>query len=149
MLQANEVRIGNLLLIDGQIAKLIALQPHDHLTRCDTEEGCDFVFYSVEGEFLAGNREFGPIPLTDEWLLKFGFKTIEDVFLVEIGDINRALLMRYIADYWSPVIEQSPELSGGGIQVVTLNCIQYVHQLQNLYFALTGQELIIQDGNKP
>ena len=67
-----------------------------------------------------------PIPLTEEWLLKFGY-TEEDF---ETGKIiivteNNKLIGFIINKYsYSPIIK-------------------YVHQLQNLYFALTGTELIL------
>jgi hypothetical protein len=70
---------------------------------------------------------FEPIPLTEKWLLKFGF----EVFEFDNGQPNqyrfkdRLLVIREekFVDYGSSV------------------AIKYVHQLQNLYFALTGQEL--------
>jgi hypothetical protein len=74
-----------------------------------------------------------PIPLTEEWLLKFGFK--------ESGrDIN-------IIHWYNGVIYlNSYELDFNGYWLRyyrgRIHCkINYVHQLQNLYFALTGEEL--------
>ena len=62
-----------------------------------------------------------PIPLTEEWLLKFGLMSIK----TELGFWNNG-----DAIYFSYGFEKSIEL-------------KYVHQLQNLYFALTGEELTI------
>ena len=78
---------------------------------------------------------FIPIPLTDEWLLKFGFKYVEsyDNYKVKAGD------------YWNSVKFYEGEWcynnddSDSGCYFLTT--IKYVHQLQNLYFALTGEEL--------
>lgn len=55
-----------------------------------------------------------PIPLTEEWLEKF------DLVYVDLGQFIRI----YGHDF-------------------LLSKIKYVHQLQNLYFALTGEELTI------
>jgi len=70
-----------------------------------------------------------PIPLTEEWLLKFGFEIKQGRFGNEYwGKINL-----YTASNKKIVFCFDGCLKG----------IKYVHQLQNLYFALTGQELII------
>jgi len=71
-----------------------------------------------------------PIPLTEEWLIKFGFER-------ESGE-----------SYWviSELEIQSVPKIGGGEMLMMPNAryakeIKYLHQLQNLYFALTGEEL--------
>jgi hypothetical protein len=67
------------------------------------------------------------IPLTEEWLLKFGFE-ITDNFQTK----DRFQTHKQDGIIWFEY----------GYIVVELN---YVHQLQNLYFALTGEELIIKN----
>ena len=70
-----------------------------------------------------------PIDLNEEWLLKFGFKKDND----DCWLIDKCL-------YW---------LDSGFLQIAMgitpiMNCpCKHVHQLQNLYFALTQEELII------
>lgn len=73
------------------------------------------------------------IPLTEEWLVKLGF----------VADGNNFVL--YLSDY------SGLTFSGGKMYLTsgqfaemteTVPC-DYVHQLQNLYFALTGEELTI------
>ena len=67
------------------------------------------------------------IPLTEEWLLKFGFEKLEgwdDTFFFQLNNIQ-------IADY-----------NVSGYDYDGFN-IKHIHQLQNLYFALTGEELTI------
>lgn len=67
------------------------------------------------------------IQLTDEWLLKFGFveefenKFYKNSIAIEIFE-NECIV--YLGDF------------------VDLS-IKYVHQIQNLYFAMTGEELAI------
>ena len=43
--------------------------------------------------------------------------------------------------YWYPVYAQVPEMSHEEEQRVSTNRIEFVHELQNLFFALTGTEL--------
>ena len=66
-----------------------------------------------------------PIPLTEEWLLKFGFS--------KYGRLNTNDNFKLIYDY---------DLSTFYLDDIGLE-LKHVHQLQNLYFALTGKELTI------
>lgn len=72
---------------------------------------------------------FKPIPLTEEWLLKMGFDEIDieenknNVRVFHLNGIYCNTL--YGVYYYSHLLKQ----------------IKHVHQLQNLYFALTGEEL--------
>lgn len=66
--------------------------------------------------------ELKPIPLTEEWLLKFGFrneKESEDLY--ELNGIYICL--------------------GSFRNLLTGTRLLYVHLLQNFYFDLTGEEL--------
>ena len=70
-----------------------------------------------------------PIPLTEEWLLKFGFEKLEgwdDTFFFQLNNVQ-------ITDY-----------NVSGYDYDSFN-IRHVHQLQNLYFALTGEELKLKE----
>jgi len=78
-----------------------------------------------------------PIPLTEEWLLKFGFvKVKDDIFRLLEDDIIICTVSKIGSDEF-----EYEQLKVRGIYV------QFVHQLQNLYFALTGEELTY-GGNK-
>jgi hypothetical protein len=72
-------------------------------------------------------EDYEPIPLTEEWLLKFGFKSdvVSSVFGFKWVSIN----MTQDGDFW---VEN---ITGELVE------IDFVHQLQNLIFALTGEEL--------
>lgn len=111
-MKANELRIGNILLIGDEIESVRSIE----LGRI---EG-----YYINGEYgIALNIE--PIPLTEDWLIKFGFT----------GDDS--------------------ECSYRGVSIINIDgvfelfnhdfpvSIKSVHQLQNLYFAMTGEELTI------
>jgi hypothetical protein len=89
-----------------------------------------------------------PIPLTEEWLVKFGFKHhFEDEYELVIrgfrqdnepyGKINYYLLDNRCFIHSG--------LASGGDDYGFMAKIQHVHQLQNLYFALTGEELTIKE----
>ena len=136
-MKANELRIGNwincLKIVDGDKIREISCW--------------DF------GTYLSTNPEYySPIPLTEEWLLKFGF---------EKRDYNRYRLMfqgSFIQLHNVDESDGEPYTSDGnctdwvcfyaleGDEIITPLCYpNYVHQLQNLYFALTGEELVLKE----
>lgn len=81
---------------------------------------------------------YKPIPLTEEWLVKFGF--VKTYYDFEKGYIK---FDKNISDYGCEGIKSNFWLVPNGDDDwyrIPLNLL-YVHQLQNLYFALTGEEL--------
>jgi hypothetical protein len=78
-----------------------------------------------------------PIPLTEEWLLKFGFerRQIKDL-------ISYTLPKLELYQYASNNNKIFFEYADGEVE------LKYVHQLQNLYFALTGEELTYGGGEQ-
>ena len=113
-MKASELRIENLFIEEysSTIIKVIGLEKNK---------------ITFSGLFL-DKWQAKPIPLTEEWLVKFGFvkhKTtdIYPTFAKQMFNWNDGIL--YIIGYGF------------------MNHIKHVHQLQNLYFALTGEELII------
>lgn len=121
-MRANELRIGNWVNSQfGGIQQVVDVM-------CD---GVNTLKYDgINYEFI------DPIPLTEEWLLKFGFEEDGEQFNFKglsielIGDDGRWCL--YMLDEYHNV-ESSIAL------------FKHVHQLQNLYFSLTGDELTIKE----
>jgi hypothetical protein len=79
-----------------------------------------------------------PIPLTEEWLIKLGFEKQQEEHVWYELQISSSLAL----------IEGD---KNGYMEVFLLDHddsvrVRYVHQLQNLYFALTGEELKIVTG---
>jgi len=73
-----------------------------------------------------------PIPLTEEWLFKFGF---ERMYFFG-APLNYLLKEPICVSTHDMVIEwNKPNF--------IIKQIQYVHEIQNLYFELTGKELEI------
>ena len=80
------------------------------------------------------------IPLTEDPLIRFGFIKANDC---EYGINLQTHYFELIAahGYWYPVYAQVPEMSYEDEHRVNINRIQFVHDLQNLFFALTEREL--------
>ena len=83
-----------------------------------------------EGDFYE-DEKFKPIPITDEWLVKVGFES----------NNSSSNFLTYYNERYDYRIEIHQD---GDVWFDELRKIQYVHQLQNLYFTLTGQELEMQ-----
>jgi len=81
-----------------------------------------------------GSFNFEPTPLTEEWLIKFGFscETIQGNECKFRVYTKFGLVFNTIHGWW---------LFGAHIQNAVP--LKYAHELQNLFFALTGSELII------
>jgi len=130
-MKANVLRIGNHIeyyMEDSQDER----QKWWELDVVDAETILHFQSYPDD-------TDYRPIPLTEEWLIKFGFEkddTGVDMFDQDyhewyqkefpiIGVLCQSSDKEYLFD------ENTDKLR-----------IKYVHQLQNLYFALTSEELI-------
>ena len=125
----NELRIGNYVLSDGIRVEVDGLGIGYEITTTANFEG-------------SCNGKIEPIPLTEEWLVKFGF---DNRLLKKIGDSDLYLQ----GDNADSLKEYGVYLStdiGDGLCSEPNTFIEgffYVHQLQNLYFALTQTELKI------
>jgi hypothetical protein len=121
---ASELRIGNLLDYNGKIVKVntLAIDFHGNQTMLASKENFLWNVSKIDG--------IKPIPLTEEWLLKFGFD-------------------ERLHGWWSEKIFLRKDENGnlwfdwnGTTQTESIE-IKYLHELQNLYFALAGNELKI------
>ncbi len=85
-----------------------------------------------------------PIPLTPEWLEKFGFEKLSDgapIYCYKISGWSR-LVIGGLTNEFKLFELQSVDVKGNEFkEIIAIEPIKYVHQLQNLYFALTGNEL--------
>ncbi len=81
-------------------------------------------------ELENGSLEIEPIALTEEKLLEFGFEKIYNGSFVKddfFGYLSKSEKGYDLIDYEGNSVNDNP--------------ISHVHQLQNLFFALTGEEL--------
>lgn len=82
--------------------------------------------------------EFKPIPLTEEWLLKLGFENKHtNIFTKQIIISECTAQEKLKLEGWAGNIFLIIEN-----QFASNGC-KHVHELQNLYFAIKGEELTI------
>jgi hypothetical protein len=122
-MKASELRIGNWVCDIYQEEEF----------QLDIVDMCDM---DINGDLYRTD----PIPLTEEWLLKFKFKKDLD------GSFVYGLLSMFKDKRLKQNVYIYTEDTNKGQWVVINDLkLQYVHQLQNLYHALTGEELTIKE----
>jgi len=84
-----------------------------------------------------GEIDLFPIPLTEEWLVKFGFEE-DDSLLDPLDTPNGNFWVEYNKEFVCIHLPFFEFMYADGSGVIE---IKHVHQLQNLYSALTGEEL--------
>lgn len=139
MIASKELMCGNYLMWQlTQESSMI----HDRTILVDYWDNA-----GVHGRWIDGGMNYSPfylidpIPITPEWLERLGFEKVNsmststleyiatkfDRFYVRIKDGN-ICLMTETDDYDTELVY-----------------IDHIHQLQNIYFALTGQELTVKE----
>ena len=126
-MKATELRINNLVMklsLDREDEQIYGINPHDF-------SEWDYWIYE-------------PIAITPEWLERAGFskRLINNKFYEYFIDATPLNYKNdYVIKWWDTDFDRkinfAPVLSG---TVHAFPC-EYIHQLQNLYFALTGKEL--------
>jgi len=108
-MKATELRIGNYVVGDSGTPYRIELS--------------DFAdWYNDHNSHEYGDH-VKPIPLTEEWLTRFGFVKEKGSYIMGVHQSRFSGLMKFKFD------------------PLDITRVKYVHELQNLYFALTGEEL--------
>ena len=120
MIQATELRIGNLFQYKCE---------HGYSYANITTKNIQDLIDDPQDDF------FEPIPITEEWLIKFGFYIVSDNEYKTRFDILEDGRFDYI------LVKHNLCTSAIRFEGGSLFNIKYVHQLQNLYFALTQKEL--------
>lgn len=115
-MNAKDFRIGNLVEYDNRIFEIDTIA--EEFPTLNTDEfGIGVVSWA----------NIKPIPLTEDWLLKFGFKKINHIYGYYFWSLSKGKIDIY---------EKKTTFRGYSVLH-----IEHVHQLQNLYYALTGEEL--------
>lgn len=127
MISPNELRKGNIVFGgEERLNGSVYIEKHNIIVEdIISQKGINPV-YSLDGH-ISGCfpfKDLWPIELTEEWLFNLG----AEIFPGGGWLLNNRLIS--YAECRSKFIDQSTSVE-----------LNYVHQLQNLYFALTGKEL--------
>ena len=132
MIEKYDVRIGNTIKYTAH--KDLSRTYHNKTIQVTTSI-IDDLGHSIKQNWFEG------IVLSPEILEKCGFVLNRNNELsIEINDIASHLeLMRGVDGFYYPSFTQTPQ--GDEERTVYFNRINSLHQLQNLYFSLCGEEL--------
>jgi len=134
MIQANELRIGNWLhykideivqptkfrIMDDKFIQVDSID-YDHLLESELPDS-----YCINHSY---RKYYSPIPLTPEILEKCGFGKEGDTYKIVTKNLDYCFKISFTGNgYFSQ-------------NAMAKHPILYIHQLQNLYFSLTGEEL--------
>jgi len=146
MIEAKELRIGN-LVTDEFYDSCKTIIEVDSIS----DRGIN-LFIEDDGNYpecaqtwIESEKRFDTIfgiPLTDEWLFKFGFsKNENDVLQIEttLMPLSITLSDNYPDEKYKAWVYEDEK---SRYHIISNN-IKHVHQLQNLYHALTNEELTL------
>jgi hypothetical protein len=123
-----ELRIGN----------LINYEQTTHIIETLNQEYCTskWIDDDICNPYVHNYDNIEPIPLTEEWLIKIGSTKHESAPCKWYQLRNSYIEIQYYVD-------KSNGKSGWVLfdKETEMKAMIYVHQLQNLYFALTNEEL--------
>lgn len=122
-MKAEELRICNLVNVDGFTQNFTITEIKERTIRAS------YIRTDINQKHnsIIEIHRVKPIQLTEEWLLKFGFEEWDKNAWQKGFDLS---IHKIDSIFW---------YNNNGINVL----IKYVHQLQNLSFALTAEELTL------
>jgi hypothetical protein len=129
-MKASELRIGNLvnLMLNHEDFETIRVDVTDLIN-------------------IPNGGVYEPILVTEKWFENFGFYRDGEYWSRGINDYKYCFKYRDWADNWAFYQEftDSPDDRDDGVKYPISFDIKYVHQLQNLWFALLFEELTIEE----
>lgn len=125
----SELRIGNILRIDGALSVVEEIK----------KDGLSYHLVPNETFLHQPSLGFQSEPLTEEWLVKLGFHWDLERESLLIGIDGILYISFYKINDGINEVAQLCTINGDYTTGIDIN---HIHQLQNLYFALTGTELV-------
>ena len=130
MIQPKELRIGNYVNVFDKIDEIKSIDENEHGGFCKFKNNPYQYYLCHNGEAL-----IKPIILTEEILLKFGFSSRGTFWLDLYLDEKTKFTLGWHLDGRIDF-----EISINKIYF-DISHIKHIHQLQNLFYSLTGEEL--------
>jgi hypothetical protein len=126
-MQASELRIGNsieneYLNVDLGMDVWIVVKVDYHI-----------LYDLVHGE----SKKYRPMVLTEQWLLDFGFRKYNNVWV--LPDFIENDFVRFHFTIYNEGKRYTYNSAEFPVE------LQYVHRLQDLFYALTGEELTLKE----
>ena len=143
-MKVEELRIGNLVFVNDQVCNpelegvtMIVKEIYKDRLVCDYMLVVSDIINRKTHNVSIGDIK--PIPLTEEVLLKCGFEIKPDSSLPTFVYSGRLdLQVEFMLGEYSFRIEVENR------HTTFVRVIKYLHELQNLYFSITGEELEVE-----
>ena len=132
-MKQNELRIGNIVhVVDGFVSGNIPID------------------MGMMAQLHYNHIQVTPIPLTEEWLVRAGFEIVKRIYQHPLDRSDYTLMSFKFKNFEAKryhYVATGEDTHGWEFKCydkmipIWIGVTDYVHQLQNLYFALTGEEL--------
>jgi hypothetical protein len=134
-MKANELRIGNYINYGGALNIIIGIVSPSPQKRIELSDKY-LVEINPPDSFYVSVEDISPIPLSKEILEKYGFEYWNmDIDCTDPAD-----------SYWVHKSNKFPSINNLTWRVQNvpkkLKKLNYLHELQNLFFSYTGEELL-------
>lgn len=126
-----ELMIGNLIVYKDQVGVVESIGP-DKLSLRSIDEKVDLVTNPID---VISYDECSGIPLNEEWMLALGLIADPD------NAVYEELWYNFPDERFSIKLNTSAPHKVELEYIIILKMVSFVHELQNLYFILTGEDL--------
>lgn len=140
-MKTTELRIGNYVDVINRSHKVHL--PFNTIKKVGSIDFFKVRLYQYDKPFAlqpenweVDTSDLSPIPLTVHWLEKFGFKVQQNGLWYLLEFSNEKTKGSFGVSYINGTIQ-----IGDDVHTQAMKSCKYVHQLQNLYFSLSGKEL--------
>lgn len=128
-MRPKDIRLGNYIQWDDDSKEIIQVESIER----GEEETKNMYF--VNGGWI---EDFLPVPISEDWLIKFGFtKDKTDNYFYGHPTYKT----------FYPIYKRGESFGFNGLGL-SVKEFKYIHQLQNLYYSLTSEELTIKELSK-
>ena len=137
MLKPVELRINNYLWYEATIHVVCGIKEESVLSWW-VNKGKANIEYNESLDldpYIDNISQYKPIQLDEQWLIRFGFR--KEKWFDNSDDLIIGLPVKAVYLFWEDNRVVMTDRHGYKLMV----SIYYVHQLQNIYFSLTGEEL--------
>lgn len=133
-MEKNEIRIGNVVYDSLN-------QSYDIVIGINNNDTVDFPF-NLNNDI----RLVDGVKISGEILKKLGFEKVNDTeeyYVLEYNncDVHKIISLYEFNKMWCINISYSENILSYNAQSLHFRNIKYIHQIQNAYFILTGEEL--------
>jgi len=124
---------------DLRVGSVIELLPEERIIEATTVDIT--TYHDLYNRDSPNAKLYKAVRIKAEPLERLGFKHYKDLGFWELPDMVKTIKLIPAKGYWYPLIVCVPELSSEDIAEVSLLRINYIHELQNIYRVLNGEDM--------